>query len=551
MNTTEESMLPKREMRFVGWQIGFALAALAVGTSLGPFQALEHGAIDLYPFLAPLVRSYYAGLTLHGVLNALVFTTLFITGFHTFCVVKGLGRPLKAFGMGVAGFIMMIAGMLSAGYTMLTNQATVLYTFYPPMKANPIFYLGLTVLVIGSWLVGWSQFATLAAWRKDHPGERTPLIAMGSIVNALLWQLSTLGIAAQMLILVIPWALNLVPATDVLLNRTLFWFTGHPLVYFWLLPIYVVWYGMLPKEIGGKTFSDALARLAFWGFLVFSTPVGFHHQYADPGVPVAWKYVHTLLTFLVVIPSFMTAFTVLASLERAGTKRGGKGLFGWIKALPWSNPFVAAELLAGILFMTGGITGIINASASLNLVVHNTVFIPAHFHSTVASTTTLGFMGVTFWLVPLLSKKDLRSPKAALWTSWLWFVGMMVFMFGMYWLGLLGVPRRVPLATATYQTAAWQLPGTFTAIGGVILLVAAILYFYVILATIFSKKPATITVEVPVAESEISPAHTPAWLDNYKLWIVLSVVLVLIGYGPILIQMFSNISLNAPGFKVW
>jgi cytochrome c oxidase subunit 1 len=538
-----------REKRFIGWQIGIALTALAVGTLFGPLQAFEHANWNLYPYLRPFIMSYYQGLTLHGVLNALVFTTIFITGFHTFTVIKGLNRPLKAFGLGVAGLGLIVVGLVLAGYAMLTNQASVLYTFYPPMKASPLFYIGLTVLVVGSWMIGWTQFITLAAWKKEHPGERTPLIAFGSVINAALWQLATLGIAAQMLILVIPWSLDLVPATDILLNRTLFWFTGHPLVYFWLLPVYVSWYGMLPKQVGGKTFSDSLARLAFWGFLVFSTPVGFHHQFADPGVPIAWKYIHTLLTFMVVIPSMMTAFTVIASLEKAGRARGGKGLFGWITKLPWSDPSVAAQLLAGLLFFPAGIGGIINASASLDLLIHNTAWIPGHFHLTVATTSTLSFMGITFWMIPHMTGKALYRPKLALASAWTWFVGMIVFSTGMHWLGLLGAPRRVPLSMAPYNNPSWQISELLTGIGGGILFIAAILYFWVVIGMLTNKQKAV--VEVPIAEAEVSPSKTPILLDTWKPWLALSIVLVIIGYGPILIQMFSNITLNAPGFRAW
>jgi len=540
-----------REKRFISVQIWFALAALSVGTFFGPFQALEHADINLYPFLKPLIKTYYQGLTLHGVLNALVFTTLFITGFHTFAVLRGLKRPLKWFTLGVVGFVMMLAGMLMAGTTMFLNQASVLYTFYPPMKASPIFYIGLTILIVGSWLIGWSQLATLAAWRKENPGKRTPIMAMGSIVNVLLWQLSTLGIAVQMLVLVIPWATGLVGGTDVLLNRVLFWFTGHPLVYFWLLPAYVSWYSMLPKQVGGKLFSDSLARLSFWGFLIFSTPVGFHHQFADPGVPVTWKYIHTLLTFLVVIPSFMTAFTLIASLERAGRARGGKGLFGWIKTLPWGDPSVAGQILAGVIFFFGGIGGIINASASLNLVIHNTAWIPGHFHLTVSTASTLTFMAICFWLIPYLTHKPLRFKKLALWNVWSWFVGMIFFGLGMHWLGLVGAPRRVPFSIAAYTDASWKIPQILTAIGGSILLFSAIFFFIVVLGTAFGKKKLETEMETPEAEAEIDPSHTPAWLDNWKLWIILAVVLVIIGYGPILTDMFRNINLVSPGFKVW
>lgn len=543
MNTSEK--------RFIGWQIGAALAALAVGTFLGPFQALEHANVNLYPFLKPLIKTYYQGLTLHGVLNALVFTTLFITGFHTFAILKGLQRPLRWFKLAVTGLILMLVGMVLSGSMMFANEATVLYTYYPPMKASALFYIGLTLLIVGSWLIGWSQMATLAAWKREHPGQMTPLIAMGSMVNVLLWQLATLGIGVQMLVLVIPWSLGLVPATDALLNRVLFWFTGHPLVYFWLLPAYVSWYGMLPKQAGGKLFSDTLARLSFWGFLIFSTPVGFHHQFADPGVPVAWKYLHTLLTFFVIIPSFMTAFTVLASLERAGRARGGKGLLGWIPALPWRDPSVAAQLLAGFTFFIGGAGGIVNASASLNLVIHNTAWVPGHFHTTVASATTLTFMGISFWLVPHLLQKPLHKPRLALASAWTWFVGMIIFSFGMHWLGLLGAPRRVPFATASYSSESWAVPQIFTAVGGSILFVAAVLYFWSIIGTLLGKQRAAEPIEVPVAEAEVVPGKAPAWLEKWRLWILLSVVLVIIGYAPVLAQLAGNFNPVSPGFRVW
>ena len=160
--------------------------------------------------------------------------------------------------------------------------------------------------------------------------------------------------------MLIPWSLGWIDTINIMLARVLFWFFGHPLVYFWLLPAYVSWYGMLPKQAGGKLFSDSLARLAMWLFLLLSVPLGFHHQCVDPGVPAAWKYIHAVLTYSVFLPSMLTAFTVIASLERAARRRGGKGLLGWVRALRWSDGSVTAQLLAGILFMFGGIGGLIS-----------------------------------------------------------------------------------------------------------------------------------------------------------------------------------------------
>src|SRR3954451_4907828 len=106
----------------------------------------------------------------------------------------------------------------------------------------------------------------------------------------------------------------LVPRLDpnVPLARMLFWFFGHPLVYFWLLPAYVMYYTMLPKLTGGKLYSDFAGRFTFLWLIAFSAPVGIHHQYH--GVSTTWKFVHTFFTMLVAIPSLVTAFTLAASM---------------------------------------------------------------------------------------------------------------------------------------------------------------------------------------------------------------------------------------------
>ena len=301
--------------RLTGWNIWVGIGALTIGLWLGVLQGLEHAGVNLYQYLAPGLQTYYQGLTIHGVLNALVWTTFFICGYFTFTVVNSLKRPLRFPKVNVAALIIMIVGLLLTAYPLFLNKASVLYTFYPPMLADWSFYAGLTLIVVGSWTVGYGLFFTYGAWRKENPGVRTPFLAFGPLLTMLMWQIATLGVAAEILFLLLPGALGLTTGADPLLSRTLFWYFGHPLVYFWLLPAYVSWYGMLPAQTGGKMFSDSLARLVFWLFLVLSVPVGFHHQFADPGIPPAWKYIHSILTYGVAFPSFITAFTVVASLE--------------------------------------------------------------------------------------------------------------------------------------------------------------------------------------------------------------------------------------------
>ncbi len=546
--------LTRFERRLIGAHLFVAIVALGIGSLIGPLQTFEYSNVNLYQYLEPVLQSYYQGLSLHGVLNALVWTTFFIVGFTTFTTIRGLRRPLSHPKINVAGFAVMLIGLLMAAVPLLLDQATVLYTFYAPLKASWAFYVGLTLVVVGSWISGVGFFLTLHAWRKDNRGVRSPFIALAGVINAAMWQIATIGIAVQMLTMMIPWSLGMIEATDPQLARTYFWFTGHPLVYFWLLPAYVSWYGMLPKQAGGKLFSDSLARLSFWMFLIVSVPVGFHHQFVDPGIPQVWKWLHAVLTYGVFFPSLLTAFTVIASLEYAARQRGGTGLIGWVRALPWGDPSVTTQLLAGILFMFGGISGLTNASYNLNLVVHNTAWVPGHFHLTVATAVTLSFIGITYWMVPHLAGTQLWGRRVALAQAWTWFVGMVIFSNAMHMLGLLGAPRRTPLGEALYVPDEWNGHLLRVSIGGAILLVSVILYLVVMYKTFRGPKvEAALVPEVPIAESLRHPQLTPVWLDRFKPWLIVAGLLVVLSYGPQLVDQIMDMSLNSPGpdFKVW
>jgi cytochrome c oxidase subunit 1 len=491
------------------------------------------------------IKSYYQGLTLHGVLNALVWTTFFICGFFTYSITHSLNRPLRYPWVNWLGLGLMTAGLLLAAYPLFWNLATVLYTFYPPLLADWTFYVGLTLVVVGSWVVGYGFFFTHHAWKRENPGAITPFVAMSATITMILWQLATLGVAAEILFLILPWSFGFIEGTDPLLARSLFWFFGHPLVYFWLLPAYVSWYGMLPKQTNGKMFSESLARLVFLLFLLFSTPVGFHHQYTDPGIPQAWKFLHMLFTMGVGFPSLITAFTVVASLEVGARARGGKGWLGWIPRLNWGNPSYTAQNLAMILFIFGGIGGMINASYNLNLLVHNTSWIPGHFHLTVGSATTLSFFGISYWLVPQLTGRKLFGRGLALGQAWTWLFGMLLFANGYHAMGIYySAPRRTMLGEVPYFDPRWK-PFLFESVIGVSLLaISATLFFIVIIGTLVNKH-SKVQTEMPVAEPW-DPRPIPAWLDNWAPWIWGAVALVIISYGPMLFQLINTMQLYAP-----
>jgi cytochrome c oxidase subunit 1 len=547
-----------KERMLATWYLAIAFIALALGGLGGLFQGLEHAGINFYPL--PVMGSYYQTLTLHGVLNALVWTTFFISGFLLIAMTSSLKRTSNVIISWVA-FVVMMVGVVLAAYAILSGKASVLYTFYVPMKADPLYYIGLTLVVVGTWIHSANFFITWQGWRKDNKNTRTPMATVAAITTWIVWDLATIGVAVEMLWLVIPWSLGIVPETNPLLARTLFWFFGHPLVYFWLLPAYCSWYAMFPQEAGGKLFSDPLARLAFMLFIVLSVPVGVHHQYTDPGIPESVKAVMAAFTFAVAAPSFLTAFNLMATLEYSGKQRGGKGLFGWIFALPWGEPSFLLQALSMILFMFGGIGGLINASYDMNLVIHNTTWVPGHFHLTVGSAVTMTFMGITYWLLPYLTKRKLWNKGVALVQGWLWFFGMAVFSFGLHWAGLMGAPRRVPFSIAVYTSdliartmspygSAFQIAMGMVAIGGVVMAVSGLLYFMNIILTFFSPKDSALNVKVPEARALSGPDKAPAMLDNFRIWIILAVVLIIVAYGPAFYEVLIHSAWNAPGIPI-
>ena len=532
----------------VKWQLYLALVGLALGALMGLLQALERLDVDLYEQVG--LETYYQGLTLHGVALALVFTFTFSNAFISVTTMKGLGRPLASRWMSQASMACAWGGVGLAAWAILANKATVLFTFYPPLEATPAFYLGAVLLVVSTWLVLANQLVTLRAWRRDNPGERIPLLAFVSVLTYLMWVVASVGIAIEILAFILPWAMGWTTTIDPQFTRVLFWFSGHPIVYFWLLPVYVSWYMLLPKQVGGKLYSDGLTRMVFVSFLLL-IPVGIHHQFTDPGIVFSSKAIQWLLTFGIFYPSMVTAFSVIAALEMGGRRRGGTGLFGWIRKLPWRDPVVSGQLLAGLAFMLGGASGLINASFTVNLVVHNTAFIPGHFHLTVGTAVALSIMAISYWFVPYLTGRELWRPRVAVAQGWIWFIGVLIFSRGQMAGGIEGMPRRTQITDAPYlEDHAWGMANALTGIGGTMMFISAVLFFTVVLRTVYNPQRVAGVQTVPVTEVIHGPRVSWAIFDQIWVWVVTAVVLIVIVYGEVI---YHYLPLNSvsDGVRLW
>ena len=523
--------------------------ALFVGAVLGLLQGLERAGL----LTMPAWFDYYQTLTTHGILLILVFTGTFLVGYVYAGVSHVLGGLLpKVRKMGWIAFGLMVAGTVLTASQVIIGEASVLYTFYPPMAASPWFYIGLVLIVLGIWTAAFGMFINVANWRKNHKGQKLPLFAFfGTGIFTLLFT-ATLGVTYEVLTL-IPWAFGWTETVNVLLSRTLFWSFGHTLVNVWYFTAVSAWYVAFPKIIGGKTFSDTLARVVAVLIVILNVPGGFHHQIIDPGFTEGLKYMHVFMSLSIGFPSLMTAFAMFAIMERAGRRKGGKGLLGWFKKLPWGDVRFLSLFLAMATFIPAGAGGIAQTNFQLNQVVHNTLFITGHFHLTVGVTVAVSFFGIAYWLVPHLSKRVMtpKMNKLAIWQVILWMVGMFFMSGAMHTVGLFGAPRRTAFSTYfdSAQAAGWSPYLMLLAVGGTLLIISVIMVVYIVFHLMF-KAPKGET-EFPVAEEEEDASPTPKWTERWSLWVVLMIAVIAMGYVIPVVDLVMNAPPGSPPFKTW
>lgn len=490
--------------------------------------------------------NYYQGLTMHGVINAIVLTTFFAVIFGHYTVVHYLKKEPAKWSY-ITSIVFMVVGSVIDLVVMVLGKASVLYTFYAPLQAAPLFYIGTAMLIIGSWIAFAGWVPMWFEWKRENPSSKMPIAILGTFVNFTMWFMASIPVIYELLVLLTPWAMGITDKINVPESRTLFWMFGHPLVYFWILPAYIGYYTMLPKIAGGKLYSGNAARLAFLLFLILSTPVGVHHQFSEGGISPSIKLWVSILTFAVSIPSFMTAFTVGASLEYAGRRRGAKGVFQWMAKLPWfrRENYLFGYFICGlILFIFGGLSGIVNGSYTLNQLVHNTGWVPGHFHLTVAGPSILFILGLTLYMFNHVSGKPLRHGTTVTIIPYLWTIGVAMLAHGLMAGGLMGEPRRTNMGL-TYTNpeshlfnSAWVPSSTMTMLGGIIMGTAALLYFVAFFRMAFSK-PITTPILKMIESEELHIEKPIPLLLNMRPWIILAIILVASTYYPSFKEVFK------------
>jgi len=518
--------------RLVFWHFWVAFAAFFGAILLGEWQMFVRSPLSAW---INNPEHYYRSVTAHGTVMAYVLPTLVAMGFGYAITELALKRPLIGLRWAWAGFWLVIAGTAVAAITVALGKASVLYTFYPPMIASSFYYIGVVLVVVGSWIWVALMSINLRAWRKVNPGATVPLAMYGNVAGAYLWAWTSVGAAVEILVLILPASLGLTDTINAGLARVLFSWTLHAIVYFWLMPAYIAFYTIVPRAIGGRLYSDTMGRVAFALFLVFSMPIGIHHLFADPQVGAGFKFVHAAMTAMVTVPTLLTVFTIVASVEIAGRLRGGKGLFGWIRALPWENPMMLAVTFAFIMLGLGGAGGIINMSYQLNETIHNTQWVTGHFHLIFAGAIVIMYFMVAYDIWPQLTGCAPLPARVLRTQLWLWFIGMLILTLPWHWVGILGMPRRMAYYDYSHpalQPQAWTvIASTF---GGLLLVISAALFIYVLAV---SRKTDSAPAPYTFSETVHAPASTPLALNTFGLWVAMMIALTVINYGYPIVQL--------------
>ena len=480
--------------RFIKLNAVFAVVFLLVGSAAAILLALTR---------APTVHLldaewYYRMLTLHG-MNMLIFWMLFMEiAILYFCATSLLKSRLASAKTAWVSFVMMAVGALMVDWAILVEQRSdVMMTSYAPLQASPWFYLGIILVAVGTLIGVINFFCTIYIARRDKTYEGSvPLVVFGAIAAAII-AVVTLLHGAIVMVPTYLWSIGLMDAPDPAWYRLLWWGLGHQSQQVNVCAMVSVWYLLATLTVGAKPLNQAVCRGAFVLYILFINLASAHHLLVDPGVSAGWKIWNTSYAmYLAVLASMIHGFTVPAAVEIAQRGKGfTKGLFGWLFSAPWSNPGFAAFFISLLIFgFGGGITGVTLGTQQINIVAHNTLRIPGHFHMTVAGGASLAFMGLAYYVVPLIFQREYSFRKFVRIQPFVFGVGISLMAIGMSFAGSYGVARRhfdVDMTQATFsagypaEAKAWL---GLVGVGGTIATLGALIFILTTVHAVFLGK---------------------------------------------------------------
>jgi cytochrome c oxidase subunit 1 len=470
-----------------------AIVFLAIGGLFGLMVALTRWpGVHLLP-----AEWFYLVLTGHGLDVLLVWIIFFEIAVLYFASAILLNSRLATPRWAWAGFALMLVGALMVNVAVLQGNSSVMFTSYVPMQAAPHFYLGLILFAVGALIGCFVFFGTLVIAKEEKTYEGSiPLVTFGAVTAAII-AVFTIASGAIILIPTFLWSVGWIGTIDTLMYKTVWWAMGHSSQQINVSAHVAIWYLIAAVVLGAKPLSEKVSRMAFLMYILFLQLASAHHLLVEPGISSEWKVFNTSYAlYLAVLGSMLHGMTVPGSIEAAQRARGyTNGLFEWLRKAPWGNPAFSGMFMSLVMFgFLGGISGVVMGTEQINIIMHNTLYVPGHFHATVVAGTTLAFMAGTYLLVPLIFRRELIMKGLARWQPYMFGVGVMgisVFMMGA---GTLGVPRRVWDITGAdaalkydYSGAAYLMMG-LNGMSAVLAALGGLLFILIIVGSVLFGK---------------------------------------------------------------
>jgi len=384
-----------------------------------------HGVVMVFFFLIPSIPAVLGNFLIPLMIGArdLAFPKLNLLSWYIYMIA------------GVIGLYAMISGGVDTGWTFYTPYSTA-------SSATNVIPTAMAAFVMGfsSILTGLNFIVTIHTMRA--PGLtwfRLPLFVWAHYATSLIQILGTPVIAITLLLVVVERGFHLgifdpKLGGDPILFQHLFWFYSHPAVYIMILPAMGVISEIIAcfarKRIFGYAFIAASSLLiAALGFLVWG-----HHMFTS-GQSVYAGMVFSFLSFFVAIPSAIKVFNWTATLYKG--------------SISWDSPMLYALGFIG-LFTLGGLTGLFLAAVGLDVHVHDTYFVVAHFHYIMVGGAIMGYLGgIHFWWPKITGRMYPEWPARI--SGVLIFLGFNLTFFPQFILGYLGMPRRYHVYPEEFQ----------------------------------------------------------------------------------------------------